>query len=375
MNEPNGLNGPNGPNVHSETEHLEETEHSAETESDQLPPSFVSGLIGLTVQYHPTWNKRVYILGERHDKIGVCEGDKSVVDAYFFFFGLLQSTDKLIDVFLEEEYSPGSNFSEQLNKKQNTLEKYPNYLLEVRYRLAEIDCVTEKYGTGCARYRDHVRFHLTDIRDAKLPMIEYIDCIYWLGVLIIDSSLGKLSTKDRHRVPYYINRLNALGSEHKYNNIEKIKAGLTDIYKGTKIEKQLSKIPIKYQSVKDYLNAKLESSHDELAEVLKYSSILPKITESLSEHRIKFLDEWQIISDSMIKLMDLYLVSRMFRTFRNVPSQLSEEPRNIIVYAGDEHCATYREILSAMGFTTEFTAKQTSLEACLNIEDLEIDWI
>ena len=66
--------------------------------------------------------------------------------------------------------------------------------------------------------------------------------------------------------------------------------------------------------------------------------------------------------------MDYYLISRLFRTFRQIEGKYSDEPKNIIIYAGIFHVNQYIKIFKDLEFELIYSSKKEGFQ-CLNISD------
>ena len=64
--------------------------------------------------------------------------------------------------------------------------------------------------------------------------------------------------------------------------------------------------------------------------------------------------------------MDVYLVARIFRTFRQIPNKYSEPAYNSIVYVGNNHAKNYEELLKRIGFNMVYF-QENNLETIKDI--------
>ena len=72
------------------------------------------------------------------------------------------------------------------------------------------------------------------------------------------------------------------------------------------------------------------------------------------------------------KLLDVYILSRMFRTFTQIKDRYSDPPKNIIIYAGDFHSQALKRILTLLGFQIVFeTSDRGGSLQCLDISNLQ----
>ena len=74
-----------------------------------------------------------------------------------------------------------------------------------------------------------------------------------------------------------------------------------------------------------------------------------------------------------VPMMDIYILSRMFRTFQQKKNEYSEPPKNIIVYAGLYHINLYSRFLTKLGFKLLHKAEQKDIMGiqCIRISELK----
>jgi hypothetical protein len=78
------------------------------------------------------------------------------------------------------------------------------------------------------------------------------------------------------------------------------------------------------------------------------------------------------VNTTFAKLLDVYILSRMFRTFTQVKDRYSDPPKNIIIYAGDFHSQELKRILTLLGFQIVFeTSDRGGSLQCLDISNLQ----
>jgi hypothetical protein len=64
----------------------------------------------------------------------------------------------------------------------------------------------------------------------------------------------------------------------------------------------------------------------------------------------------------MGRFMDIYLLARVLKDY----------PKNIIIYAGENHTIAYRYVLSKMGFTVKYNKNANVSRKCIDIDTLEL---
>jgi hypothetical protein len=346
---------------------------------------YVTGLTYLSVQYSDKYNKIVYILGERHNKEETCPDDLlNVITAKELFFKLLNSCTDLMDVYLEEvfnaENEKGSRFSSLLAEKEHIasldeeeLADYnedSGYMEDVIGFLSSEGCLSDLFDS-CALYKKHIRFHLSDIRseslEGKTPFADYIHAIF---------ELSRASSYDHlDNIKKYIKSVRDAG--RMFDSVENVRTGLKDMLENYRINKQLDNVI--YPEVKDLLNNITINYMLKMEDKLVWSNIRPyikKIEEDIDEdiNFQEYITDGDSVSDTAEMLMDIFLISRIFRTFKDTPGKLNGEPTNIIIYVGAQHGSNYRRILSSLGFRRTFTYKRydDEIEPCLDITNLKI---
>ena len=74
--------------------------------------------------------------------------------------------------------------------------------------------------------------------------------------------------------------------------------------------------------------------------------------------------------------MDLYLISRVYRSF-DIDKNLSYESTNIIIYAGDGHIDQYIKYFEELKLQQMymFTAPDTNKNTCITVNDFNIEYL
>ena len=349
---------------------------------------YVSGLKNLTVHYSPIYKKRIYVLGEQHVK-DVCPSKYQSMSGFDLFFYLLDSSSELIDVFIETEYDPaGKNLLSKFIKIAVIDGGYKgisdSYMNDIENKLVRDHCFQYHNDNKCKIYKDHVRFHAVDIRSGTSEFIEYVSIVYMIqGALI---GVTSNDSTEIENLKYYIKTF------PKYKNYgatsTSIKKGVINSLTELKIYKQISNIDDKYSDLKNILTKKIDNiinqDYSSITYDKVYNSLLYGFNNCINKRNINCHNNWYIfneayigmaptsvndILDTAINMMDIYLISRVFRKFRHVPGHLNGESKNIIIYVGDEHGENYRKTLDDIGFFREFQAENVD-KGCLDISGL-----
>jgi hypothetical protein len=306
--------------------------------------NFIRGPVTLTEHYSAKYNKNVYVFGDIHVTNAKCpkhSNRNNTID----FTSLLGSlpylknpdgTFKTIDYFLEIGYR-----SKLFPKKGS--DYYKGYWQEL-FNVYKNCLQVEK---DVCQYKN-VRFHYSDIR--HIPLLQNVmNYIWYLEDLESD---------------------NLKGAKHRYNDIKwdqlqrvamDVNKYLEDVKITGKINKQYNKL--QYPEVQKQLENSLEK--DILNELRVLTPEFVKSTRDVVDKNMKKIDtitrsqvsiNLRLILDGMSRLMDLYLIARMFRKFKKIEGKPSEPPTNIIIYAGDFHAKNYRRFLDRLGFSSKSTA-------------------
>lgn len=332
----------------------------------------------ISLSYHTSkkYNKKIYIFGETHNPENKCSEDKkNSCDVYDFIMNNITNIPKMIDVFVELPV---------MDKKIEYAEKQPHIVIT-----SSLDKFNKNLR-GCLNpikncQYPNIRFHNTDIRqadyDEKTPFIleienQIIELIkLFMGIKYKDSDYEKLIDKLLTKITNISRKdkkeLNAIKTH------EQLLEYLMKLYNRYKLKKQVDHIS--NENVRNILikhlinnikNADLEYfSGDPMLKIFDYMPlyILPN-----EEQKQKFYKLWNFtIVPITAQFMDIYLMARMFRKFRVVENQNSNEPENIIVFVGNLHAENYRKILKELEFKEKFLTKSKENEFCINIKNLQ----
>lgn len=272
------------------------------------------GPISVSQHFSSKYNKTIYIFGDRHVIIENCFNNnlKTIYIDEFIENTINENKDKIIDVFLE---SPIPN-------KQGIREKFAESYIEVIRRR-----FTNCFDKGRCKLKNG-RFHYADPRHDG-----YAGSLTKFGWDISDFLDDQLSDRE-------IKLLKRNASKYERENIKDIMLKTIN----PKTEKQLRNIH--YEEVKNII---LEYREKEKEDIIKnmdmyiFENVSNKIEKGIKDPKIYKIPSR--ITDIMRVEMDIYLMSRIFRRFGNEP-----ESKNIIIYAGDTHCMSYRRLLDKLGF-------------------------
>jgi hypothetical protein len=323
----------------------------------------VSNLRKLTVHHHKEWNKIVYVLGEEHSEKDGCPKGPASMDGKDFVFKMVNSTPELVDVFIEESLDPTQTKEHRYDFSLDTalglrMAHDASTLSRVSATLADSKCLGRTKDL-CTMFREHVRFHLTDIRDATSPAMRYVNALY-------ETLLSRIDDSPAEKAP-------SIAEFRRYTSKDTLRRALNDFFRSSKIERQLSRIPDKYAAAKTELVKRMNEILDVASRELTYDKVKAALR---SDDEDTLLDLFEVVLGTFVAFMDIYLLSRLFRQFRNIRGVPSEEPRNIIIVVGNEHATSYRKLLRQLGFKTVFSSKLVRGKPnCIEVKGLRLKWL
>ena len=349
-----------------------------ECKSLVIPKNFyISGLLTFAVYKSDKLNKIIYLLGEQHDYKDICDIKENDIiehyDADKLFFALLNDSIRgknngiyknKLDIFFEDVYDPikikfvdKNEIKEYITSfskitKNSIYDKncYPSYLKnkEKNYEI----CVYDPY----------VRFHHADLRHLDDSFIKYINTIYLLYLAgdkdNIETNL--FSQFIANRKNYDTQYVSDLYTSSKFMN---------------KINKQIDNINNEH-GVKDLLINEIKKMKENCEKLvnsgeLSYTNILKMFIRD----KLKIIiDKINLFYDD---IMDIYLLSRIFRSF-DINKESSYKSSNIIIYTGNYHIQKYLEILKKLDFQEKYnfnSSNDLGKQACLKINDFDIEYI
>jgi hypothetical protein len=315
-------------------------------------------------------SKIIYLFGDFHEKfskcpIGIPEINKLTFDD-LLISELKSNPDSIVDLFIEATYInklyPKSKYNYTSSYMIDIIDKFKNCL--------ELDKDT------CAF--KNVRMHYVDVRSFGSMDVRVLQLLY----IIVTSLL-----KGESEIAYISwENLTKELMENKTNPTEIIKnmKDMSNIYSSTKITKQIENIINHYNDVGEDLQNILNYNNEfYIANKFKLLDLIDKLNLGNLQKEIdnNYLnDMWKILNQLTVRLMDVYLLARMFRTFNtkdtiNVPSKYSSPPENIIIYAGQYHIDFYIYFLKNHGFQLDVESyskvKETNYQ-CVSLEKIPL---
>lgn len=331
----------------------------------------ILGPVSITEHISKDSKKHIYVFGDIHDFREGCKYKNSLqIDKYLQKL-LDYHHDKVIDIFLEVPY---------LSKDSKAVEY--EYREEGGYLFARLiqtfsNCL-QVLKHNC-KYKNS-RFHYTDLRWMNIESftnLQYlITKIESIAKDIEDFWDSNLSGKEAKLTLDKISK-----KLEKFMNVS-VNFNIYDILRNTKIKKQIE--AIQNPKIKDKLNQKLEwiIDNEELVNkgletlyklqyltTVKGKKVFLKEEDSFNDLYDKLDSIHSLLLNYQVEFMDIFLLSRVFRSFKRIKNKYSEDPKYIIIYAGDDHANSYRTFLSDIGFKT--VNKSFDENQCLDISSFK----
>ena len=365
-----------------------------QNERENLLPAYIGGPFNLTCHWSEYYQKLIYIFGEEHSNNTDCERFKSrkgtPIEEYLQ--KLIKISDCFLDLLIEFEAYKGYQYINPLSE-----------LEDADFRLVKIastfsSCInaserdTEKNKPKCSRSRIHY-FDVRSIeKDPKqkgpdpvsLFIFEYVNIkkryktvdgtftreqAYHLSYELIQMTKkypgvmnGFLLEKNLEENSSYLQFWYSMLLKNSYTKKEL--DHLKDNYNiRTKIEsfiksQMLLELDTNVSIYEDQCSPSCKVINNSAKLILDNSKLINR--NSLKD--IELIDNFETLIIMIIlvnaSVIDAYVLARIFKKFNLEPIKIEnrrstdepDEARNIIIYAGNMHCTTYRKFLQANGF-------------------------
>jgi hypothetical protein len=330
-----------------------------EPEKYQEINTYVSGLNHFIVLYSLKYNKIVYLLGETHMYEGCSLTSQPMINANQFFFNLMNSTQKFLDIFLEIGLSPEDKSVYKfdiLTKKYSNLErKGVGFLEKTLQDLSKANCGVNIYSENRnfkkCNYKN-ARVHSADIRYSKHIFSTYIGNLIQFLLYCIQYPLKPADECKRLQ-----------NIDKDFLQDQTILKHINNFFTDVKIKRQIDNI--KYPEVVDFIMKKYRDLLNNVY-LINYNYVREVVKITDFNEKYKLIKE---IVDYISNYMDLYLFPRIFRSFRNIPGVYSEDPKNIIIYGGSFHTGEYFKWLKELEFNVVYSAYDKKEHNCVQIKN------
>jgi hypothetical protein len=326
---------------------------------------YIQGPISLTEW--KGFGKHIYVFGDVHKyKKGCNQLQKNIrIDEYISQV-INYNRDKLIDIYLEIPYI-----------QKNEIRKYSS-LIDEGYLFNQtnkrfLDCLEVKKNN--CKYKN-TRFHYIDIRFAKLRFYINMQFLYnnveslaikfdEICEKIEDETLTKKklnkSIDEIFNILYRLYKKDLFFDYNEAVNLAKINKQIKNIKDDNVrllLDKKLNKLRIEFnevQNIIDFINKTFFDFNNE--------KFLLKLKEDENIHfelQNKFSEFNGFLLNFEIHLMDLYLLGRIFRSFKG-----GSDPKFIIIYTGGTHSDNYNKFFGEIGMKS--ISHSYSEDQCVNI--------
>jgi len=373
----------------------------------------MSGIVSLCVMKSNDYNKRVILLGDRHNFENLsCDETRAIYAPEYVQWLLKNNQNIYFDLFHEFDYN---EYSKKLAYdptpaigRSGIFANYHKIFGECIDDLGDRAACLDKYPNS--------RFHLTDTRlNYKLGIkSDYNELLMLYYVMRLNyGSLSYDINKFEKRVKSgaknkdeYIDKYKKIYVKYlqpykiiKSNKLYSIVVGLlstntTEVYMNIELlfeyliganDEQPNKVKKNYQMLtKDMQNKILDFLLVVIkADVDKFNrEFIMQFFDMVGKENIDSYEEFVNISNTfryfmafighfIVYSMDIYTISRMFRKFDKTKSgdiELHPSADNVVILAGDAHIQTYIAFMRDLGFQTVFETKNE--DKCLDISKM-----
>lgn len=330
------------------------------------------------------YDKNIYIFGELHGINSNCfTFTKNIENVGQFIINNIKISDKFIDFFFELPFIKSKELEPNLELKSSsstTLNMIEN---------AFPGCF-DLYKIDKCDYQN-IRFHFANIRyQQSIDIYKNPTFLQVFSNLLIAPILHEYNNYEDFRELYkwfgYKLQSTYPTEYETYKNIGNMKDFIKFILTEYKqlLYKQQENIP--FPEVKEILLETLfnniENEKISFKDTLQLSHIksivdnLPFSYKSIN-NREENIDMLVNICNAWLNLdvhfMDLYLMSRIFRTFKYREYTNSNSCKNIIIFVGNDHARNYKKVLEKLHFKTLFYNENKKLEIFTSLESTEIE--
>ena len=347
-----------------------------ECKSFEIPKTFyISGLLTFAVYKNVELNKIIYLLGEKHNFSNLCDIKETDGIKHYsateFFFSLLQESscgknngkyNNKLDVFLEMYYNPLNDFfSKKFNSDHDFKNYSDSYMTRTNKLIYNKHCYPEylknnnKESELCI-YDPYVRFHHGDLRHINDKFIQYIRSIYLL--------YGRTS-KDKLNDSAFVKNNTQFSNDTNY---------VSNIYSSSqfmnKIIKQIDNIDNK--NIKKVFEDLVKRLIDRCTQIITSGDINYKSVLQIFNDDIKI--KKNVVSDIYLDIMDIYLLSRVFRSFDKDSHKYNAS--NIIIYTGNAHIRNYIKLMPDLKFEKiyDFNSTISGKNACIKVDNFNMEY-
>lgn len=308
---------------------------------------FIKGPVSLTehIMHEGEAKWHIYVFGDIHsDQLNIPPGARPI-STDELIHELVTPNDKMIDLFLEDNFPPLSSNSERCGNVEN-------FISTLRYNLFDMQ-------------GPKTRLHASDVRslDATGRLLqEGLNAIY-CAMNLTEPRRSKLLSQLQEDWSRNYRRL-----EPCFGDLESIRKWVSDSFVSCKSQKQLDSICSKHQDIlHGWWTSKLESFDLKQLELQTIEMEMKRLVSNPGTASKEIEDSLMTIAYIRAAIMDVYIVARMLRIWKGETAGVGFK-RNIICYCGDAHASNQREMLALLGAKEVFRAESEA--QCLDISKL-----
>ena len=315
-------------------------------------------------------NKKIYILGEQnhHDIIGCLKYNNitNSIDITQFLTNLLQTSPVFIDFFIE--------LPPMLNLYPNTDE----IINDISSNLNNIYLAFEQFIKKTEIFPMYnARIHLIDSRNI-ISNKNYENTLY-------RNMIRDLNNLIDSRINFKQFRKNNKKIIKTFSNIKSIKELLqllrNEVYNDTFLKIKIKKTNIKYKPIVNFFINRLEKlpidnsleielNQQKFISFVNWFSLAKQKSSWSYKTNLPLI--YSIITNITTVFMDIYTVSRMFKTFIVKPDENAPiYANNIIYYAGNFHSNAIKDFLIKYKFNILFKNSIDNTINCLDIRHMK----
>lgn len=331
------------------------------TDVKDIKPSQIRGPISLIECTSLTFDKRIYLFGELHGHKPYCIANGSAVDVEDFIdHTITTSAPHVIDVYLEVPHAPyGIADSDSYQDSEQYIDRI--------YRKLQPCLHGHRHGEMKCPY-PNTRIHAVDVRSildpsSKIVALNNISYDIWIITAEEDKKriVAKASSVANSLLSLFGDLKEAQSSRETGIPAFPSKNGLVD-YKSflqdRHLRKQLDSVSNEIlTTLMLHLDIRMTKTDLTKANIRELKGMCELIVSSGADEMTMdaFIPDIKEINEKILHFsshfVDIYTMARIFRSFRKVAGRYSRDPQRVIIYVGDSHARSCREILQVLGFT------------------------
>lgn len=317
---------------------------------------YISGPTEIIRMQSKKYNRDIYLISDVHSTLkGMCKTKRNTREFHLYIDEIFKNNPNIqFDYFIEKGFVAENSIK---------IWSHLSYLSKTNSYFQDNGCfsIFKSDIKKCRKEYPNVRFHLGDTRNnIKYYKIERDNKFSFIVRYYFASKYDSIKVMKKH-----ISEIKKFLLFIKYK--KNLNMAYKELWESKLISSQYNKIKNKVikRKIKKYFNNRWKT----LLNGDLYKEYKNKINRcSMTDIPTLIIFNEANFSFFMIQvvsiLMDLYLLSRLFKDFDNKPT------KNIIIHAGEAHIKYYIDFLKTIDFELIESAKKTS-ERCLNVSKMK----